>query len=117
PVTPRCDDLEVRRERGIRQLEAHLVVALARAPVRERVSTRLQRDLRLAACDDRTRHGRAEQVLARVDRTGAQRRPYRFTHKRIAQVLDDERARTLCTRTRLQTCQLLALAHVRRDAD
>ena len=74
PLAPRRDDLQLRRERLIGELEAHLIVALAGAAVRERVAAGRQRDLDLLARDERPRDRRAEQVVALVDRAGLQHR-------------------------------------------
>ena len=57
------------RERLVGELEPDLVVALAGAAVREGVAPRSQRDLDLACRDERTRGGRAEQVVVLVDRS------------------------------------------------
>jgi hypothetical protein len=45
PLAPRRDDRELGRERAERELEAHLVVALAGGAVRDRVAAGLARDL------------------------------------------------------------------------
>jgi len=88
PLAPRRDHRELRRECGIRQLEAHLVVPFPRAAVSERVRADPSGDLDLPAGNERPRHRRAEQVLSAVNGTGAQRRPDEVGHQLLAQVLD-----------------------------
>ena len=55
------------RQRGVRQLEAHLVVALAGGAVGDRVGAFRARDLHLGLGDERPRDRGAEQVGALVD--------------------------------------------------
>ena len=52
PLTPRRDHLQLRRQRLVGMLEAHLVIALAGAAVCDRSSAFGQRDLHLMLCDD-----------------------------------------------------------------
>ena len=73
PLAPRRDDRQLRRERPVGELEAHLVVALARAAVGERVAAGLAGDLDLDAGDQRPGERRPEEVAPLVDRAGAQR--------------------------------------------
>ena len=70
PLAPRRDDVQLRRERLIGQLEAHLVVALAGAAVRQRVAAGRQGDLDLLARDERAGGGRAEEIILLVNRSG-----------------------------------------------
>ena len=72
PLAPRRDDVQLRRERLIGELEADLIVALAGAAVRERVAAGGERDLDLLAGDERPRGRRAEEVVLLVDRSGLQ---------------------------------------------
>src|SRR5207244_8941430 len=74
PLAPRRDDLQLRRQRLIGQLESDLIVPFARAAVSQRIATRSQSDLNLLAGDQRPRARRAEEIVALVNRTGLQDR-------------------------------------------
>src|SRR5690606_41249852 len=52
PMTPRRDDLYIRLQGVIRQLEPHLVVAFAGRSVGDRIGAFASCDLDLAFCDD-----------------------------------------------------------------
>src|SRR4029077_5940939 len=71
-TAPRRDHLEIRREARERQLESHLVVALAGASMRDGVGAVLARDLDQLLRDYRPRDRGAEQVVAFVNRVRAQ---------------------------------------------
>ena len=117
PFTPWCDDFEIGGESRERKLEADLVVPLPRAAMRERVSAERDAQLRLAARNDRPRHGGAEQILARVDRACSQRREDRLAHELVAQILHDQRLRALLPCALLEAGELLTLTDVGRHAD
>src|SRR5207253_11423553 len=76
PLAPGRDDAYVGFERVIGQLEAHLVVALARRAVRHGVRALAPRDLYLPLRDDGARERGAEQADALVDRVRLHRRPH-----------------------------------------
>ena len=61
PFAPRRDDFHFRRDGFVRQLEAYLVVAFARAAVRDGIGAGFQRDFRLALGNT----GRAIEVPSR----------------------------------------------------
>src|SRR6185503_12307403 len=88
PLAPRRDDGEVWSERGVGQLEADLIIALASATVREGVGANGEGDLDLTARDEGARHGRAQEVFAVVDGAGAERRKNEVADKLLAEVLD-----------------------------
>ena len=117
PLAPRRDDRELRREGGVGELEAHLVVPLAGAAVRERVGADGARDLDLALGDERPRHGGAEEVLAAVDRAGAERGPDEIGDELLAQVLDVALVGAGGDRLCANAVELVALADVGGDAD
>ena len=71
---PRGDDLKLRRERHVGELETALVVALAGGAVRDGVGFFFLRDVDLGLGDERTRDGGAEVILTLVDRVGADHR-------------------------------------------
>ena len=91
PFAPGRDDPQARRDGFVGQLEAHLVVALARAAVREAVRAELERELRLPLRQHRPRHRSAQQILVLIDGSGAQRRPDVLAHKLFAQIFDVRR--------------------------
>ena len=85
---PGGDHREVRRERCIGELEAHLIVAFARATVRERIGADGAGDLDLPARDQGARHGGAQEVLPAIHRACAQRRPDKIFDELPLEVLD-----------------------------
>ena len=72
PLAPRGDHREIGRERRVRELEAHLVIALAGRAVAHRVRPFPPRHVDLRLGDERPRDRRAHQVGALVQRIGAQ---------------------------------------------
>src|SRR5262249_12281215 len=88
PFAPRRDDLNVWRDRFVGELEADLIVALGGAAVGETVGAEFESDFRLALCDDRTRHGSAEEVGVFVDGASAQGRPNKVADKFFAEFFD-----------------------------
>jgi hypothetical protein len=106
-VAPRRDDLEFRAERLVGELEAHLVVALAGAAVRDRVRTDFERVLDLALREDRSRHAGAEQVAPLVERHRAHARPHVVGEPWALQRVDAARHRARTARLLLEAAQLL----------
>ena len=90
PFAPRGDHLDARHQRIGGQLEAHLVVALARGPMRDRVGTGFLGDLDQALGDQRTRDRGTEQILALVDRVRAKHRVDEIAHELFAQIVDED---------------------------
>ena len=90
PFAPRRDDGDVRLERVIAELEAHLVVALAGRAMRDRVGADLLGDLDLLLGDQRPRDRGAEQILALIERVGAEHREHVVAHEFLAQILDED---------------------------
>src|ERR1700687_2598184 len=72
PFAPWRDDLQLRRERLIRELESNLIVSLAGAAVRHGITSGGQRDLDLLSRDERSCCGGAEEVVLLVDRSSLQ---------------------------------------------
>ncbi len=89
PLAPRRDDRKLRREAGVCQLEADLIVALPGAAVSQRIGTDAAGDLDLPLGDQRSRHRRAEQVLAVVDGARPERGEDEVAHELVAQILDE----------------------------
>ena len=117
PFAPRRDDLDVRRERVIAQLEAHLVVALAGRAVRHRIGAGLARDLDLALGDQRPRDRGAEQVLPFVERVGAEHRKDEIADELLAQIVDEDLAHPHHLGLPARRLQLLALAEIGGEGD
>jgi hypothetical protein len=117
PLAPRRDDRELGCERAERELEAHLVVALAGRAVRDRVAAGLACDLGLVLGDQRPRERGAEQVAALVDRRARDRRIDEVAHELLAHVAHDavDRAGRACLLG--QAGELLLLADVGGERD
>ena len=90
PFAPRCDHLDVGRQRIIAELEADLVVALAGRAVADRVGADHLGDLDLALGDQRPRDRRAEQIQPLVQRIGAHHREDVIPHEFLAQIVDED---------------------------
>ena len=116
PCTPRRDDVHLGRERLDRQLETHLIVALAGAAVADRVGALGLGDLDDALGDRGTREGRAEQVFF-IFGACLQARPDVVLDERLVQILDVQLGRAGRQRLFLQTVQLGALADVAGNGD
>ena len=117
PLAPRRDDGKLGSEGGVGELEAHLIVALAGASVRERVGADGARDVDLTLGDERTRHRRAEKILAAVDRAGAERGPDVVGDELLAHVLDEAFVGAGGDRLGANAFELVALPDVGGDAD
>ena len=90
PLAPRGDDLHARHQRVVAEFEADLVVALAGGAVRDGLGAGGAGDLDLALGDQRTGDGGAEQVLALINRVGAEHREDEVAHELFAQVVDED---------------------------
>src|SRR5580700_8175587 len=117
PLAPRRDNFYFRRDGFVRQLEAHLIVALARAAVRDGIGAGLERDFRLALGDHRPRHRSSEQIFVFVHRARAQRRPDVLGQKFLAQILDRRRRSAGRERLLLRGLQIFLLADVADHGD
>ena len=84
PLTPRRDDRKIRREGGVGQLEANLVVSFASATMGKRVGADLARDLDLTPGNERPRHRGAEEILTTVDSASAEGGPHELFHEFLA---------------------------------
>ncbi len=112
PFAPRCDHLDVRLQRIIGELEAHLVVAFAGGAMRHRVGADLVGDLDLPLGDERARDRGAEQVLALIERVGAEHREDEVAHELLAQILDEDLLDPHELRLLARRLELLALADI-----
>ena len=90
PFAPRRDHLDVGLQRVIGELEAHLVVALAGRAMGDRVGADLAGDLDLALGDQRPRDRGAEQILALIERVGAEHREDEVADELLAQIVDED---------------------------
>jgi hypothetical protein len=90
PLAPGRDHGDVGLERIVAELEADLVVALAGGAVADRVGADLAGDLDLLLGDQRPGDRGAEQILALIDRVGAEHREDVVAHEFLAHVLDED---------------------------
>ena len=90
PFAPWCDDVDVGLQTIIAKLETHLIVTLAGGAVADRIGADLTGDFDLALGDQRTGDRGAEQVLAFIDRVGAEHREDVVFHELFADVLDED---------------------------
>ena len=117
PLAPRHDDLQLRRQRLVGVLEAHLVVALAGAAMSHRRCALAQRHFHLVLRDDRTRQRRAEQILVLVHRARLDRREDVVGQELLPQVFDDDFARAGLVGLLDDGLDVVALAHVGHEGD
>ncbi len=119
PLAPGRDDLDVRLQRVIGELEAHLVVAFAGGAMGHRVGADLPCDLDLFFGDQRPGDGGAEQVEALVLRVGAEHRKHVVAHEFFAKVFDKNVLRLDAEHDRLvaRRPELLALAEIGGEGD
>ena len=117
PFTDGCDDLEVRRERCGRDVEPHLVVALARAAVRDRGRTLAPGDLDHHGGDQRAAQRGRERVLLLIDGSRLQRRPHKQLQEWRPAIGDIRRRRAGLQCSRLDRVEVLLLAEVDGERD
>ena len=113
PFAPGRDDLDIRVQRIGGQLEADLVVALAGRAVRDGVGTGLGGDLDQTLADQGPRDRGPEQILAFVDRVGAEHGEDEIAHELLAEIVDIDLLHTRCSGLGARRLELLALADVR----
>ena len=90
PFAPRRDHADVGHQRIGAEFETHLVIALARRAVGNRVRACHAHDLDETLGDQRPRDRRAEQVLAFIDRVRAEHREHEVADEFFAQVVDED---------------------------
>ena len=113
----RAHDSQVRRERRECDVEPHLVVALARAAVRDGRRAHLARLVDEQLRDERPSEGRREGVLALVDRVGGQPGEGEVAQEVVACVDDGVLDRAGLVRTLLGAFHVLDVAEVDEQAD
>src|SRR5690606_29777634 len=96
----------------VRQLEAHLVVAFARASVGHGIRPDAVSNLNLALRDDGARQRSAEQILPFVDGAGTQGGKNVLGDELPAQVLDEDTGGAALQGLLLDSGQLVALTDV-----
>ncbi len=116
-VAPRSDDLQVGRERGGGQLETDLIVALAGRTVRDGVGFFLLRDLDHALGDERARNGRTQEVLAFVNRAGAEHWKDEVARKLFLQIINVDFGRAGLDGFGFKAVEFLLLPDVGAEAD
>ena len=116
PLTPGGDDGHLRGEALDGQLEADLIVALAGAAVGDGVRALLFGDLHQPLADDGPGEGGAQKIVLIF---GAHHHggDHYAVHHLVHQVLDVQLGRAGLDGLRLQTLQLVALAHVGGNGD
>jgi hypothetical protein len=90
PFAPGGDDLDVRLEGVVAELEADLIVALAGGAVGDRGRAHLAGDLDLALGDEGAGDAGAQQVLALVQGVGAEHGEDEVADEGLAEVLDED---------------------------
>ena len=117
PDPPGCDDRHFGRERLDRQFETHLIVALARAAMADRVGALFLGDVHDRLCNDGTRKRRAEQIFVLIDGACLHGREDIVLDKFLLQIehIEFGRARLLCLF--LQSVQFRSLSDVPGDGN
>ncbi len=90
PLAPGGDHPDVGLQRVIAELEPHLIVALARGAVTDRVGPDAAGDVDLGLGDQRPGDRGAEQVDALVERVGPEHREDVVADEFLAQILDED---------------------------
>ena len=117
PFAPGGDDADVGVQRVIAELEADLVVALAGGAMGDGVGADHLGDLDLALRDQRAGDRGAEQILALIERVGAEHREDEVLHEGLAQILDEDLLDAEHLRLFAGGFQLLALAEIGGEGD
>ena len=117
PFPPRCDDADVGIQRVSAELETHLVIALAGCAMGDGVGAGLFGNFHQALGDQRSRDGRAEQILALVDGIGAKHRKDKVARELLFQVLDVDRGCAHRLGFAPRGLELLALSEVSGEGD
>ncbi len=112
PLAPRCNALELGRQRLVGVLKANLVIALAGASVGHGGCAFRERDFDLRLRNHRARNRGPQQVFAFIDRARLHRGHDVITHKLFTQVADDHLLRARVVGFGDNRINVLALAHV-----
>ncbi len=116
-LPPGGDDLDIRRERGRGQLEAHLVVALAGRAVGDGLGAVGVGDLDHALGDERPGDAGAEEILAFVERAGLDHGEDEVARELLAQIVHLAAGRPGRERLGFEAVEFLALADIGAKGD
>ena len=111
-LPPRGDHLQLRRQGGGRQFEAHLVIPLAGGAVGDRVGVFRAGNFHHALGDQGPGDAGAQKILALVNGPGLDHRENEVAGEFLPQIVDVAYAGAGAERLFLQTVQFLLLAHV-----
>ena len=117
PLPPGRDHLDVGVERVIRELEAHLVVALARSAMGNGVGAGRFGDLDLPLGDQGPRDRGAEQIDALVKRVRPEHGEHEIAHELLAEILDEDLLDAEHLGLLARRRELLALAEIGGEGD
>ena len=112
PLAPRRDDFQMRRQRLVSVLKAHLVVALAGAAVRHSRRSFAHRYLNLMFGDDRPRQRRPQQIFVLIHRARADGGKDIFEQKLLAHVFHHYFRCARSPRLFHHRVKIVALAHI-----
>src|SRR6185436_6457947 len=110
--TPGSDDLELRGERFISQLETNLVVAFARTAVCNPISAFGESDLDLTSCEQWPGDRRTEEIRSLVTRSGLHQRPEKICDEFGTQILNIDFGCSRSERLFLDPLQFVVLANI-----
>ena len=88
PLTPRRNHLDVGVQRISRKFEPHLIIALARCAMRNRIRAGFGGNFDQPLGNERTGNRCAQQIVAFIPRIGAHHRKNEIAHKFFAQIID-----------------------------
>ncbi len=117
PLPPGRDHRQLGGQGLIGQLEPHLIVPLAGAPVRERIAPLGERHLHLDAGDEGPCERGPQEVPAPVDRIRPQRGEDVVRHELAANIHHLDRVGPAAPRLRLHLVEVVPLADVGHDGD
>jgi hypothetical protein len=100
-----------------RELETHLVVALARGTVGDGVGALCLRGVHHGLRDDRTGNARSEEILALINRIGPEHGVTEVLRELVTEIRDDAFGRARGLGLGVESLQLFALTHVRAPGD
>ena len=113
PLSPRRDDLDVGRQGIVRELEAHLIVSLARRTVADRIGMLHERYLHLPFRDQGPRDGSPEEIGTLVDGIRLDGEKDKVPRKLLSEILDVDLGCPGLLGLGLEAVQFVLLSHVR----
>src|SRR5262249_19646240 len=112
PFAPRRDDLQLRCEGFVCELESYLIVAFTRTSMRDSVCFLLNCNFDLSFCEKRPCDRCPQQILAFVHRAGSDKRPEVLSYEFVPKVLDVALGRATANSLFFQPLELIILADV-----